>query len=394
MGIESLFYFKSKDSFLCCKNPIRAVVFYKDFQINLLTGKRKDIGIEELISYLSEIEISREFIHPLVIHLNYELGFHFNDLDDFIPTHEPLAFLIQYENAEFKRREVLLKKDQDVLLDLKNLPSFEEYKSKFDSIYEKLLLGECYQVNLTYKFYFQFKKNFKFKDFYSKLWKDKNKIAAFAHGTYIRNMDYALVSNSPESLFMMNEDHVIKSTPIKGTLSLKKNEEIEKKWKELKSSKKNESELFMITDLLRNDLTKIALTPSKVEKLKAPLVVPGLIHQYSVISTRLSKDISLFKILNSLFPGGSITGAPKKNVMKIIKILEKNSREAYCGSTLLCYKNSKSASINIRTSEINFETRELSYGAGGGITLNSKASEEYEEMLLKMKSFIDLVAKA
>jgi anthranilate/para-aminobenzoate synthase component I len=97
--------------------------------------------------------------------------------------------------------------------------------------------------------------------------------------------------------------------------------------------------------------------------------------------------------MQSLFPGGSITGAPKKKVMSLISSFERYQRGAYCGSTLLCINKRKSASINIRTALIDFEHKVWRYGAGGGITLLSKAHEEFQEMELKVSSFTSLFSK-
>ena len=90
----------------------------------------------------------------------------------------------------------------------------------------------------------------------------------------------------------------------------------------------------------------------------------------------------------ALFPGGSITGAPKKRVMELINEIEGFERGLYCGSTILLYKGLRSGSINIRSTQIDFMQNEIKYGAGGGVTLLSKASDEYKEALGKLKSFL------
>ncbi|MDC1175497.1 chorismate-binding protein, partial [Bacteriovoracaceae bacterium] len=93
---------------------------------------------------------------------------------------------------------------------------------------------------------------------------------------------------------------------------------------------------------------------------------------------------------SSLFPGGSITGAPKKRVMKILNSIEHSSRQFYCGSTFLNYGGVRSASINIRSAMIDVTTKKLTYHAGGGITVKSSVEGEYEEMLSKVQSFTGL----
>ncbi|MFZ8934302.1 MAG: chorismate-binding protein, partial [Bacteriovoracaceae bacterium] len=89
-------------------------------------------------------------------------------------------------------------------------------------------------------------------------------------------------------------------------------------------------------------------------------------------------------------PGGSVTGAPKKRVLDILRQLESRDRGFYCGSTILLYKNAIAASINIRSAEIDLESNIMSYSSGGGITLLSKSSLEYKEMYKKLESFTQL----
>ena len=273
-------------------------------------------------------------------------------------------------------------------------PLFDKYNEKFEIIYKHLVDGDCYQVNLTEPFYFQFNRDFSFQEFIGRLWSDKMNISAFAHCTYIHSLDKLFLSNSPECLFKVSkkrEQVVVRSMPIKGTLSFK-GIDWKKTWNELKHSKKNESELFMIADLLRNDLTRIQLSPAKIVAKKLPLVVPGLVHQYSVIESELENDVSVLDMMSALFPGGSITGAPKMRVMEIIQKVEERARGFYCGSTMIRHRSMICASINIRSAEIDFSSKELVYGAGGGITLDSAATEEFNEMYAKQISFLHLLS--
>jgi anthranilate/para-aminobenzoate synthase component I len=144
----------------------------------------------------------------------------------------------------------------------------------------------------------------------------------------------------------------------------------------------------MIIDLLRNDLAKIELPRARVIEKKLPLIVPGLLHQYAKIEIELSKNVSVKNIIKNIFPGGSVTGAPKKRVLKLLLDLEQRERGFYCGSTLICFKTMKSASINIRSADIDFNKCQLAYQSGGGITLKSNPVDEFAEMIAKRESFI------
>src|SRR5690606_1727077 len=110
-----------------------------------------------------------------------------------------------YENKEFIKRKDLITATQALELELCEFPTQVEYKKKFDLAYEHLLKGDCYQVNLTYRFYFKLLEKIGPMDFLSLVWEDPSKISSFAHASYIAPMEKLVVSNSPECLFMARE---------------------------------------------------------------------------------------------------------------------------------------------------------------------------------------------
>ncbi len=264
-------------------------------------------------------------------------------------------------------------------------PSWSEYKDAFARIQYHLLEGNCYQVNLTYPFDFETAEAHSPEEL-SEFFFSRRDLGAYAHCTFLG--EELILSNSPECLFQYRDGEVF-TMPIKGTVKRGKN--LAAAWESLRSSSKEEGELSMITDLLRNDLNRLEFPRAKVLRKRAPLLVPGLLHQYSLLSVELGGPLSLAKTLQGLFPGGSVTGAPKKRVMEIIQEVERYSRGIYCGSTLLCYQDKKVANINIRTATINPFDRLWRYGAGGGITLLSKAPNEFQEMEAKVASFLTLL---
>lgn len=269
-------------------------------------------------------------------------------------------------------------------------PRLEVYKEKFDKVYDHLMKGDCYQVNLTMPTIFRLNRKLKPKEFMRTIWHDTMKIGAYAHATYIHSLDQLYLSNSPECLFQVKGDSLI-SMPIKGTVKVSSDIEREAAWDELKNSKKDQAELNMISDLIRNDLARLTQNPAFVISKRLPLHVPGLVHQFSVVESKLSKDLTLKDVVLSMFPGGSITGAPKKRVMEIIKSVESEKRGFYCGSTIFMFKDIKTASINIRSIEVDFASDEILYGSGGGITLESNAEGEFEELMAKLKSFLEVL---
>jgi anthranilate/para-aminobenzoate synthase component I len=180
--------------------------------------------------------------------------------------------------------------------------------------------------------------------------------------------------------------------PIKGTAKYELDQDLEEVWQQLITCEKEQAELYMIADLIRSDLSRIEKPRARILARKKQLTVPGLLHQYSLLSVKVSQRVHLLKILKSLFPGGSITGAPKKRVMQIIESNEIKNRRFYCGSTLLMHRNQMQASINIRSAEFDFNERDLTLSAGGGITLASEGESEYHEMLHKIKSFFSVIS--
>ncbi|MFA7613919.1 MAG: chorismate-binding protein, partial [Candidatus Caldatribacteriota bacterium] len=144
--------------------------------------------------------------------------------------------------------------------------------------------------------------------------------------------------------------------------------------------------------LVRNDLNKLSLGDCQAPQIKKALILNNLIHQYSVLKTKVKKDWSLLDIVSTLFPGGSITGAPKVNAIRTLGRVERYQRNIYSGSTILFWKKHLAASINIRTARVNLSERLWTYGAGGGITLGSQAHGEYLEMESKVDSFLTLLS--
>ena len=380
----SIFWNGSK--FVRYTHPIKATVYYLNYCVDLLTGARSE---RSFLVFLENLEKQKlQFLKnkdKKVYHLYYEAGLELNNLhsneDDVI-----LALELEYKYSHDWK---VLKDPKRIKLTPKRAVSKKKYKEDFDKVQNHLKNGDCYQVNLTYDFEYSIDTPCSAEDICSSLWASSDNIAPYAHASFIEQLDLLILSNSPECLFNSKINQLgtdIWTMPIKGTMPRSSN--WKKDWKKLRDSKKDQGELNMITDLLRNDLTRIELTSSNVIRKNSPLLVPRIIHQYSLISTKLSKEVNLLQIIKAMFPGGSITGAPKQRVMNILRDIEKRNRGIYCGSTILINKNECSSSINIRTASIDLKSRKLTYSAGGGITLLSNCEDEFLEMYLKKDSFI------
>ena len=161
----------------------------------------------------------------------------------------------------------------------------------------------------------------------------------------------------------------------------------EKNLRELLHSEKEQAELYMIVDLLRNDLGKICTAGSvQVVKSKSIQKLEKVFHTYSVVQGRIKQDIHPIEALLSMSPGGSISGCPKKRACEIIHELEDYSRGVYTG-TIGCILPDGTLQFNIAIRTVVQEGNELTLGVGGGITIDSNNNDEYNESLAKAASF-------
>jgi para-aminobenzoate synthetase component 1 len=373
----------NKDKFLELSEAEVAFIYYRKTRMNLLTGYLESYHFQDFLQKLGSIPLQGRVKSPQVYHFYYELGLILAGLGHTVNDEAPLVIEIIYQKKKLRSHPKSKLKGIN-LLSLER-PTWTEYKNAFQHIQEKLLAGDTYQVNLTYPFDFETKEVLDPRDILDFFFSQEG-LGAYAHGTFLG--DELILSNSPECLFQYRDDEIF-TMPIKGTKIRKK--DWHKDWKAMKKDPKERGELIMIADLLRNDLNRLEHPRAKVKKLQAPLLVPGLLHQYALLSVELENSISLLKVLECLFPGGSVTGAPKKKTMEILQDVERFQRGLYTGSTLLCYDDKKVASINIRTASISIGDRFWKYAAGGGITLLSKAVFEFQEMEAKVSSFLTLL---
>ena len=277
--------------------------------------------------------------------------------------------LDSYSDVEIKKC-LYLKKD---ILDK------EAYKEKINLIKQQLRYGNTYQVNYTMEKVYKIDINAF--DLYLML----RKSAKPSYGYFLNTFDKQILSLSPEQFFSI-ENNVIKSYPMKGTHKRGDNAEEDLIFKnKLYNSKKDRAEHLMIVDLIRNDLGKISQYGSIDVKNLFNVNSYKTVHQMvSEVSGLLNKNLQFSTIIKSLFPGGSITGAPKESTMKIIDNLENYSRGVYTGGIgYIKYNGDMNFNIPIRTLTIN-EDR-ASYPVGGGIVLDSDYKNEWAEAQLKSK---------
>ena len=201
------------------------------------------------------------------------------------------------------------------------------------------------------------------------------------------------VSNSPETLLAVElgagphgEDKA-RSFPIKGTRPRGHSESDDRhRAEELQASAKDLAEHVMIVDLVRNDLGRVAVPGSVRAPAQPDLVtLPTVHHLVSEVSCTLRRDWTLLELVRVLFPGGSITGAPKRRTMAIIDTLEARPRGIYCGAIGVLTPSGLRLSIPIRTGVL--DRAGLALQSGGGIVADSDPEAERLETLVKTKAF-------
>lgn len=192
------------------------------------------------------------------------------------------------------------------------------------------------------------------------------------------------LSLSPE-LFFSLEDGVLTARPMKGTAARPALPDADRAAAEgLAQDAKNRAENLMITDLLRNDLSRVAVPGSvRVPELFRVESYPSVHQMTSTVTARLVDGLDTVDVLERLFPCGSITGAPKIRAMEIIAALEEAPRGIYCGSLGWIAPGGASAGFNVAIRTLEVQGREARLGLGAGIVADSVAEDEWEECLAK-----------
>ncbi|WP_437806663.1 aminodeoxychorismate synthase component I [Sorangium sp. So ce1078] len=201
---------------------------------------------------------------------------------------------------------------------------------------------------------------------------------------YLKLPGGAVLSSSPERFLSVDRERRVRSEPIKGTRPKGATEEETLALRrDLATSEKDRSELLMIIDLVRNDLSRVcAMGSIEVEELLRITEHATLIQLSSVITGALREGRGALDALEASFPGGSITGAPKHRTIAIIDALERRARGVYTGSIgYLAYEGPMDMNIAIRTLVADGDG--LSFGSGGAVVAESSAEAEYEEVLVK-----------
>jgi para-aminobenzoate synthetase component 1 len=266
--------------------------------------------------------------------------------------------------------------------------SKESYIEKVTALLAHLHRGDLYEANFCMEFYAE-KATINPLEKFEKL----NAISQTPFAVYFKNNQQFLLSATPERYLRKEGEHLI-SQPIKGTAKRfsDSNEDQESKEK-LASDPKERAENIMITDLVRNDLSRTAQKGTvQVQELCGIYSFQQVHQMISTITSKLDDKYSLIDVLKLTFPMGSMTGAPKISAMKIIEELEATKRGLYSGAIGYFSPNGDfDFNVVIRSILYNQDKKYVSFSVGSAITSLSNPENEYEECLLKAKAMHEVL---
>src|SRR3989338_1086361 len=345
---------------------------------------------------------SLPFVGGLIGYLSYDLGYALHEIKPKTPDEMklPLATFGVYEQALcFDGEKLFAIGDQKFCaevweinsnplrsapLQVKLSPNVtrEEYGHAMKKVLKAIYEGEVYQLNYTYQLTGDFTGDPR--SLFGSLERNFSAPCSF----YMETPDAVLVSLSPETFVNLNGNR-LSTCPIKGTFPRGRTRSEDKSNRQkLMSSEKEAAELNMITELLRNDLGRVSVPGTvKVTGRRLMQKLQKVWHTYSTIESWLAPGKKITNILESMLPGGSVTGCPKSRAMELIDELEKSRRGPYTGtSVVLSDDGSFCSSIIIRTAVI--ARKRIWVGVGGGIVADSVVAAEYEETRHKAAPFL------
>lgn len=380
-------------------------------------GGEKEIYETDIFTYLKNNRL-RWFFHeslPFDFQLGYigYLGYELKKVTENVTN----SYSFDYPDAYFKYCDRALvydhkeerlyilsyKEDKDWIKEIKNIleeeverekaherkkdfPKLKFVKDKktyiedIKKIKELICQGETYEVCLTNRL-----------DIYDKI--DGKKYYMFLrekspgqYSAFLPLDEIQIASSSMERFIKVDKNKIVTTKPIKGTI--KRGDSLEEDQRlidELRDEEKNKSENLMIVDLLRNDLGKFCEIGSvEVPKLMDVETYETLHQLVTTVSGKIKADLDIMDVLKKTFPGGSMTGAPKKRTLEIIDQLENYPRGVYSG-TLGYISNNSTMDFNIVIRTAVIEDDRATIGVGGAIIILSDPEEEFDEIVLKAK---------
>lgn len=339
-------------------------------------------NIYGLLSYDLKNEVEKlRSNNPAAI--NFPSIFFFEESNSITEIDEHLISDIEINLAELTNEQSIIEQKHSEII---QRVSKAEYLEKVIQIQEHILNGDVYEMNYCIPFEIDLKEIDPI-ELYFKL----NAHSPNPFSGILKIEDLYILSASPERYLRKQKNRII-SQPIKGTI--KRTEDVEKDINALLNSEKERAENVMIVDLVRNDLTRTAITGSiKVDELFGIYTYPQLHQMISTVSSEIDIKFDSIDVIKSTFPMGSMTGAPKVKAMELIEKFECFKRGAYSGAMGYIDNNGDfDFNVLIRSIFIDKRNKKLSFNVGSAITIDSIPDEEYEECLLKAKAIIGVLS--
>lgn len=263
--------------------------------------------------------------------------------------------------------------------------SRNSYAAAFDKVQDYLRQGDCYQVNLAQRYAARATGDA------LSAYLELRRISPAPYSAFL-NLPHAQILCASPECFLQVHDGQVETKPIKGTRPRGANAQSDAAIAhELQQSSKDRAENLMIVDLLRNDLGK-SCTPGSIltPKLFEVESYAQVHHLVSTVTGRLAPGQDALALFANCFPGGSVTGAPKRRAMQVIEQLEPHRRGVYCGSIGYAgFDGNMDSNIAIRT--LVYSDNVIRFWAGGGIVADSEMQAEYQETLDKAAGMLALL---
>ncbi|MFX4271367.1 aminodeoxychorismate synthase component I [Propionibacteriaceae bacterium Y1685] len=260
----------------------------------------------------------------------------------------------------------------------------EDHDQRVETVRQAISAGDTYQCNLTTRV------RAAFDGAAEALYADLIMQQAASHHAWLDLGRFTVISASPESFFTWHEDTVT-CRPMKGTAERCATVEADREQqRQLLDSAKDRAENLMIVDLIRNDLSRVAIPGTvAVSELFTREAYPTVWQLTSTVTAQVPERTTLTDLFSALFPCGSITGAPKSRTTELITALESSPRGPYCGAIGWVapshHRTRARFSVAIRTAVLDRNSEVITYGTGGGITWDSRSAAEWNELRAKTR---------
>lgn len=319
--------------------------------------------------------------------MSYQLIYNIQDLE--INEYEAYRRLERLndqimKNLDDSNYEKTIENHKTEKLIFKQNRSKDDFLRLVEEIKEHIKKGDIFQGVLSQKFVARGEMDLK------KTYLTLRKKHTSLYMNYIRFGETTILSASPETL-VRTDDGKVTTFPIAGTRGIKNDGRDDQRAEELKSNIKENAEHLMLVDLGRNDLSRVCNSGSvKVKHFSTIKKLTNVMHLVSCIEGELKNKSDIFGSIDSTFPAGTLSGAPKQRAIQILRRLENEERGHYGGATIVIDSlGNLDSSINIRS--IIYENGYVTVQGGAGIVYDSVPELEYKEIINKTKGIFEVI---